>query len=639
MPKFLLVILSTVLLCIFSPYLYSQNTKPDINKELFNQFPDEKCISVSENVTYSFQVKKTGKTSVFQIKEDYQGTFITPENTFSKVNSVFYDDYSEISSLKCKVNQATFSNFPVIYSNYESEGIFHDDIKVCAYKMEMSKNKNYEVSYTKTYNNPRLFSRIFFSNNYPIHKRTLTFEVPDWVEMEFKEMNFEGFNITKKEVSVPARKIKQIIYEATDLKSMPNESHMPNSAKVFPHLLAFVKSNKAPGAAEKYFSSAQEMYTWCKMLVDSVNNEPEALKEVFNEIKGNETDSFRIMEKVFYWVQDHVRYIAFENGIMGYKPMAAKKVCNMLYGDCKGMANLTKNLLKLAGINARLTWIGTNDIPYSNDLPTLAVYNHMICTAFLGGKKYFLDATEQYIAINDYAERIQGRPVMIENGTSYLSDRVPSYDYKRNNQDEQCEVFVDGNTLKGKGTIIFKGETKTNLLRDLNAIKNENKDLAMRNFLRSGNQNLKIKKNVNPNLDERTKPISISYEYELSNVVYQAGNELLILPEKDFDFFHLDFDSTRKSDYEFNYCYNTSFGTKINIPAGYNVKTLPSAFSFKNDNYEFQMKYELAGNGVMLYKTIIIKNILLKKQQFNEWNKNIKKLNDFYSAPVVLKKA
>ncbi|HWY36340.1 MAG TPA: transglutaminase domain-containing protein, partial [Nitrosopumilaceae archaeon] len=398
---------------------YSQPQKADEIKTICDKYPNEKCIALNESYTYSFAVKKKGKASAFVVKEDYSGTFVTTEGYYSKVNSVFYDDYSGISAVKYKINQVPFSNFPVIYTNYESEGIFHDDIKVCAYKMDMSKGKTYEVSYTKTYNNCRLFSRIFFHNNYPVDKATVSFEIPSWVEIEIKPVNFEGFAITQKETPNPSKKTKKIVYEISEVKAIPSESHSPNIAKFLPHLLIFIKSNSDPAAAEKYFSNPGDLYKWCKVLVDSVNNETESLKDILTEIKKNEKDSFKVMENIFYWVQDHVRYIAFENGIMGYKPMAAKKVCNMLYGDCKGMANLMKNLLKLAGYDARLTWIGTNDIPYSNELPTLAVYNHMICTAFLGGKKYFLDGTEQYIAINDYAERIQGRPVMIENGSSY----------------------------------------------------------------------------------------------------------------------------------------------------------------------------------------------------------------------------
>lgn len=78
------------------------------------------------------------------------------------------------------------------------------------------------------------------------------------------------------------------------------------------------------------------------------------------------------IEAVFYWVQDNIRYIAFENGIMGFKPEAASKVYQNRYGDCKGMANLLKEMLKICGYDARLTWIGTNDIPYDYKTASLA---------------------------------------------------------------------------------------------------------------------------------------------------------------------------------------------------------------------------------------------------------------------------
>ena len=49
----------------------------------------------------------------------------------------------------------------------------------------------------------------------------------------------------------------------------------------------------------------------------------------------------------------------------------------------------------------------------------------MICTVILNGKKYFLDGTESFIALNDYAQRIQGKQVLIEDGKNYILDRIP----------------------------------------------------------------------------------------------------------------------------------------------------------------------------------------------------------------------
>lgn len=610
------------------------------HKLISSKFPDEVFFSAEEKVTYNFSMASKGKSTHFQITENFTSRQFTIDDEYTRIGSIIYDDYSDIASLKYAINGITQTVFPVIHTNYESEGIFHDDLRLCGYKIDMTKGKNYQVSYSKTYSNPRMFSRIYFHEGYPINKKTVTIEVPDWVELEIMQMNFDGFNCTRteKEVLVNSKKVKKIIFEMEALNSSENESHSPSHARRLPHLLVFVKGYKLQKKTEKYFGSQDDIYQWCRALTDSVTTDTAQIAPIFREIVKNEKDSFRIMEKVFYWVQDHVRYIAFEDGIMGYKPMTADKVCNQLYGDCKGMANLTKQMLKLGGIDARLTWIGTTDIPYDNNLPTLAVYNHMICTAFLGGKRYYLDATEDYIGIDDYAERIQGRPIMIENGPTYINDKIPYLGYERNKLDNTIEIAINGNKLTGKSTITVDGEQKTTFLQGFSHLQTENQQLAIRQYLRANNKTLKIGAFTTSDLNERVKPLSISYDYEQSNSVYrpEGTKDLLILPEKDFEFEELEFDSTRKNDYEFNYRYYINTSSTLRIPDGFKIKDLPAPVAIKNDNYEIVMKYEAAAGQIKMTRSISMKNTLLKKEKFEQWNKDLSLLKKFYNSPLIL---
>jgi hypothetical protein len=39
------------------------------------------------------------------------------------------------------------------------------------------------------------------------------------------------------------------------------------------------------------------------------------------------------------------------------------------YGDCKGMGNLTAEMLKAIGLNGRICWLGTNHIAYDYSTP------------------------------------------------------------------------------------------------------------------------------------------------------------------------------------------------------------------------------------------------------------------------------
>jgi hypothetical protein len=582
---------------------------------------------------------KNGKKEDFIISENYYSNQFTPNYSYTKSNVVFYDDYSSVKNLVCKKDGKVVGGLPVVYTNYEKAEIFHDDVKLCAYKVEMGKNQNVESSYTKEYRNPRFFSKIYFHEGYPIAEKTIVFEVPEWVSLEIKEFNFEGFAIEKTEKSIPAKKSKEIRYLLKSLKPIPDENHKPNIAKTHPHLMVFIKSYKGKVKSENYFSSHDDVYAWCKSLADSVDNDPEVFADKLKEIASNEKDSVLIMEKVFYWIQDHVRYIAFEDGIMGYKPQAASRVYSMLYGDCKGMANLTKNMLKSLGYDARLTWIGTKDIPYSNDLPSLGVYNHMICTVFLGGKKYFLDGTENFIALNDYAERIQGRPVMIENGKAYINDKIPAFETERNKIDIKSKLTITGPVLKGNSTLTLNGEEKTNFLRAVNDIKTENQGKAIKSYLESGNPDVSVVNYSNSNFNERKAPLVINSEFEMSNKVFYSKDkkEIILMPEKDAEFENFLFDTTRISDYEFYNRYFLSSVCDITIPAGYSVKNLPANVTISNDTYDFVLAYTQVGNAIRQSKKIVIKKTLIKQSGFKNWNEDILTLKKFYTEPLTLK--
>jgi transglutaminase-like putative cysteine protease len=153
-----------------------------------------------------------------------------------------------------------------------------------------------------------------------------------------------------------------------------------------------------------------DQYAWYRYILKDLSNNETVIKAKADDIVAGKTDDMDKVKSIFYWVQNNIRYIAFEDGIAGFLPDKAEEVLRKKYGDCKGMANLTKELLKSQGFDARLCWLGTNHIAYDYSTPSLAVDNHMICALIYKGK-IILDATEDYLSMNDYAERIQGRSV------------------------------------------------------------------------------------------------------------------------------------------------------------------------------------------------------------------------------------
>jgi len=610
----------------------SQGKNADILKEISSTYPDQKFYATKEEVNYSFVLEN----EQLQIHENFSSTLVSPENDNQRFHTIFYDDYSEVKKINCEVSKGVNPELNIVYTNYQSNGIFHDDLKLCAFNMDMERDIYYNVKYDKIYKNPRFFTRVFFHQNYPVGEKVVKFTIPNWANVEIKPINFESYTIQVNNGNAGS-KSKEIIYTLKSARNIPNEAHSPSTLKYLPHLLVFVKSYNNGKENIEYFKNQTDVYKWNKKLVNEVENKESELKSILNNIIKNETDSLKMMEKVFYWVQDNVRYIAFEEGIMGYKPAPAEKVCNLLYGDCKGMANLTKTLLKLAGFDARLTWIGTDNIPYDNNLPTLAVYNHMICTVIFRGNKYFLDATESYIALNDYAERIQTRPCMIEDGENYINEKIPDLNFERNLQEEFVVYKIENNLLKGSSSNQYSGEVKTDFLRRFNDMRSSNFEIALKNYFASSNANLNASNFKTSDLNDRTKQLKINYDLNIKNSVIKGSkNELFVFMNKDKELGQLYFDSTRVCDYEFNLKYFITGNYKLECPQGYKAEKLPKAVQIDNDIFSFSLSYIPNGNTIELNKIIKIKTGIISKQDFKKWNEAITQARNFYNAPILL---
>lgn len=621
-----------LLLFLLSFGASGQNKKGELSL-IEKTFPDQNYYSAKEEQNFEFDINDNN----LEIEENFTTLLFTPEDRTDRHQVMFYDDYSEIKKTECTVSSGLNPNLNVVYTNYQNDGIFHDDLKICAFKMDMIKNVNYKVKYTKIYKNARFFTRFFFHENYPIGEKTISFLVPDWLKIDIMPVNFKGYDIL--ETRTPSGKSTKITYTIKNAMPMPHEQSAPGSLKYLPHLLIFVKSYENGRDNKTFFTDHADVYKWNKTLVEDVINNESDLKPILANIIKNETDSFKMMEKIFYWVQDNVRYIAFEEGIMGYKPAPAAKVCNLLYGDCKGMANLTKTLLKMAGFDSRLTWIGTDDIPYDNNLPTLAVYNHMICTVIFKNKKYFLDATESYIAINDYAERIQGRPCMIYNGATFITEKIPDLSYDRNLHNENYTLKIQDNVLTGKSSGSFSGETKTSFLRHFNDERSGNGEITLKKHLSAQNQNITVKNISTSDINDRVLPLKVSYDFTLKNSILHSGNhDLLIFVNKDKELTTLHFDSTRVCDYVFNSKYYINTNCSLEIPADQQVKKIPDPVLIDNPAFSFNLKYEKKNDVVVLTKVIKIKTGYVVKADFIAWNNAITQANHFYNSPLILSK-
>jgi hypothetical protein len=130
------------------------------------------------------------------------------------------------------------------------------------------------------------------------------------------------------------------------------------------------------------------LYAWPE------NFETEISEEMAEMIAGwTGSDLERALAAVRF-VQDEVRYLGFEEGIMGYKPHDPRVIFHQRFGDCKDKTFLLHYLLHLMGISSTPTLVDTDEGKLIDQmLPSPNAFNHIILQIEIDGKKYWVDST------------------------------------------------------------------------------------------------------------------------------------------------------------------------------------------------------------------------------------------------------
>lgn len=627
------------LCCCYFSAIAQKNADPspeEINtakslREKYDKF-DIAILNSTEKVTFSINKSNDLVEVNHSVKEHLMN--INHRADIQKYE--FYDSQSVIENFSLKYKTDKQTNFLVNDEFYKSDDLFYNDARVKYMQVDFPvQGYTYKYHMDKKIKDSKYFTSIYLSDEFPIIQKTVVVEVPKWLELEIKEFNFNGFSIKKTSTKNDENTI--YTYTIEQVNGMAKEHYSPGPSYLYPHLLFIAKSFVVKNEKKPLFSTTADLYKWYKSLVDSMKDDPSVFTAKVKELTATAKTDEEKIKNIYYWVQDNIRYIAFEDGIAGFKPDDSQNVFQKRYGDCKGMANLTKQMLKAAGFDARLCWIGTNHIAYDYTTPSLSVDNHMICALFKNGKRYFLDGTEKYNSLGEYAERIQGKEVLIEDGTAFIIDKIPVQTAVSNTEKSNISYTLENETLKGSVTMEFLGESRASFLYNYNTIKNDKKDDALKWYLNSRDKNCSVSNIKTSDLLNRDQKLTLNYDVAIANHISSFDNEIYIDLNYDKEYASFDF-KERKTDFILDYKSFDDIVITLQIPEGYKVSKVPNNIAIKTDDYSITMNYEVKGTTLKYTKQFLFKNGIIKSAKFEEWKNHYAEIQKNYAEQVVLTK-
>lgn len=597
---------------------------------LLSQDMDDNMVISDQQSTYTYVIENNRVV----VKENQDVTYSCAKNVQPVKFYRFYDVNSEITKIKVKGVKASSPQ----YGTYTKENIFYDDSKVCHLDLYFKdKNAAGTVTYEKKYKDVYGFSFINIIENHFIKNKTIRIIVPEWMEIDVIENNFNP-GISKSVNADPKSGSTIYTYRIENQPAYKYEDAMPDYLLTFPTIQIIPRKALINKKTEEFFDSFDHMYKWCKSKVDLVDNDHAVIAQLAKEITKNSGSDEDKINALLNWVQNNIRYIAFEYGIQGFKPDEAQSVVRKKYGDCKGMSNLLKCLLQAEGFDARLVWINTTEIGREWTLPVPSA-DHMICGLQHNGEFHFLDPTVKFMPFGEIAYSIQGKMAMVEDGDQYLMLRTPSFPPSHNRTRLVSEYVIEEGKLRGRSELSFKGEAKYAMTFLIRYTAKSDTDMHLKNYLKRNNPADSIFEIDVKGIDINSKSLLISYQELRPSCLRSFSDEVYIDPDAFKDFSELSIDTLkRKNDYAFPFSQNHVTSIRVVIPEGYRIKNIPDDMEIETDDYQFSIRYTVNDDSVVYHKEITIKKTILPKTGFDQWNRDISLLRKAYVRQITLGK-
>ena len=631
-----------VLMFNFLQHTSAQNS--DVFKSMKAKFPEDPAVFVERSEVLSILVKNDSLEILTDISEDK--LHLKEQADMFASGRVYGSHFNQVKDIKAKTlvwDKSRFKEMAVSDFKKNSDrddGIFYDDSYYYSFKYpSVASGNRTQLQYSSVVKDARFIPGYIFTSYLPQAKTSYTVKTSRQVELVYDVINDPKHLIKFRKFEKGGFQYYE--WTANDLAPTRGEDHSPSIRYFAPHIICYVKSYENKNGKVNVLSELGDLYSWYYNFVPEGAESSQELKTVVEEITKKSKSEIETVRNVFYWVQDNIQYVAFEEGMRGLIPHTGSYVCEKRYGDCKDMANLIVTMLKIANIKAYHTWIGTRDLPYKySEVPTPLVDNHMIAT-YIDNKQryYFLDATSDHTAFGLPSSMIQGKEALIGfDKNKYEVRLVPEISKEINAMNDSISIRLDGNQVTGNGTTSINGYAKVFGGYELERSEKDDVKKYVTKLIGKGSNKFYLDGYKLANLENRDAATRIDYTFRIGDYFQTIGDELYINLHLKKDYYNAFIDKSRVAPMEITYKYVENDYCEFTIPEGYDVEYLPSNVEVKGDLIGMETAYKLDNNKIFFTKKFYIDRLLVLPGDFEKWNTSIKELSEVYKESIILKK-
>jgi hypothetical protein len=518
--------------------------------------------------------------------------------------------------------------------------IFYDDAQATSFDyVGTAVGATTHLEYELQHNDAHLLIPYYMERYFPVINGELQINFPSSLQVKYVVKGLHADRVEKTET----RRKDKVTY-TFKIKNLPgyrSYPDAPDNSYYSTHIIFYVEKIQQDGQWKPFLSNPDDLYRYNYEHIRPINKtlSPE-LQHLTDSITRGAATDLEKTKRIYQWVQSHIKYVAFEDGMEGFVPREASLVCSRRFGDCKDMASILTAMLNRANVPAYFTWIGTRDLPYSyHETPLPLVDNHMICAARVNGEYIFLDGTDEGCIFGMPSSGIQDKEAMIAiSDKEYKIVKVPTPPKTRNQFNDSTILELGPNGLSGQVRVRMTGYYSSSMRTALNFRNEKEREDYLKERLARGSSKINFT-DWKVQQSETSDEILVTATFVLPDYAKKLGDEWFLNLNlfKWYEHEEIDFPK-RQSPIQNSFLNATTYTTVLKVPPSHQVSFLPKSQEYKNDVWGFKMNYTKGDGYIALTQAFDTDSLMYYPAQFEQWNKVLENLFPHYKQSVVLSK-
>ncbi len=349
------------------------------------------------------------------------------------------------------------------------------------------------------------------------------------------------------------------------------------------------------------------------------------LNSIAKEIKKNQSSPYERMKAAFVVVKKSIKWNEKESAF------ASNENLNFTFykkiGNSADINLILITLLKKLDIEVYPVVLSTRDNGFlSIASPSLDKLNYVVAYVYLDDKKYFLDATEQFLPIGLLPQRcinLQGR--LVDENKSEWIDLISA---KKNRDFAKFDLKLEaGNLLTGDLTKLNYEYSAFDLRKKYEKFNSKEEYLK---DLESENKGLIVNECQINNLDSLDLPVIQTFKLKIKNMATTVGDQCYINPLL-FDLLNSNPFKTEERKYPVDFVCpsDKTFLLKIELPAGAQITEIPKPLNMSLPDGSARVIYQVTQG-----ENYIQLNYLFRINKANYMESEYSDLRAFFSELV-----